>query len=199
MSFQASALLLSWVAILLLALVVSGLVRQVSALTAGSAGGPGRGIGPAAGTPAPDFRRLAPPSPGPLVLLFAGTDCRTCQALVAEAAGIVEAITGAGATTADAAGKAEAAGSAAEAGVAVRVLYPAAVPATAPTWPAGALVGVHGDAADLFGSYRVPATPFAVLVDRGGRVRRSVPLGSVDALRALLADAAGLTTPGVGR
>ena len=44
MSFQTSALILSWIAILLLALVVSGLVRQVHALSNGTVGRPAPGI-----------------------------------------------------------------------------------------------------------------------------------------------------------
>jgi len=157
MSFQTSALLLSWVAILLLALVVSGLVRQVHGLTAG-AGPAARGIGLPAGTPAPDFDLLAPPSPGPLVLLFAGTDCRTCAALLPSAVAM------------------------AGPGVTLRVLYPDAVPAGAPS-------AARGGAADLFRSYGVIATPFGVLVDATGRVRGCVPVGSVDALRRLLGTA----------
>jgi hypothetical protein len=47
MTFQTSALILSWVAILLLALVVSGLIRQVHALAAGP-----RRVGPRPGAPA---------------------------------------------------------------------------------------------------------------------------------------------------
>ncbi|MBM0256965.1 hypothetical protein [Micromonospora sp. 4G55] len=69
MSFQTSALILSWIAILLLALVVSGLVRQVHALSTGTVGRPGS-VGLRPGSPAPRFRDLAPPSPATLVLLF---------------------------------------------------------------------------------------------------------------------------------
>ncbi|HEY0636019.1 MAG TPA: hypothetical protein VGD67_00080, partial [Pseudonocardiaceae bacterium] len=68
MSFQTSALLLSWVAILLLALVVSGLVRQVHALTSGNAA-LGRRVGPAVGTAAPRWAELAPAAPVPTLLL----------------------------------------------------------------------------------------------------------------------------------
>ncbi|NDU74039.1 hypothetical protein GWI34_15535 [Actinomadura sp. DSM 109109] len=71
MSFQNSALLLSWVAILLLALVVAGLVRQVHALGQGAARP--TGLGPAVGTPAPAFDRL-----GPGLLLFLDRECGVC-------------------------------------------------------------------------------------------------------------------------
>lgn len=167
MSFTVSALLLSWVAIALLALVVSGLVRQVHALTTGGADAvSARRIGPVAGAPAPRFDELAPTVPGPLVLLFAGEGCRTCAQLLPAAA--------------DTAG----------AGVTVRALYPAAVPPDAPP-PGGALASVRGAAAELFQLYHVVATPYAVLVGADGRVVESRPLGSADALRGLL----GLITP----
>jgi hypothetical protein len=80
-SFQTSALVLSWAAILLLALVVSGLIRQVHALAAGP-----RTVGPRPGTPAPGLAGLAPPD-RPLLLLFLDADCRTCVEALDEATG----------------------------------------------------------------------------------------------------------------
>lgn len=159
MSFQTSALLVSWVAILLLALVVSGLVRQVHTLTRGAPMA-ARRVGLAAGTPAPRFEELVPAVAGPLVLMFAGAGCRICAELLPEAA------------------------RRAGPGVTVRALYPAEVPADAPR-PDGALASVHGSAAELFQLYQVVATPYAVLVGADGRVIESLPLGSVDALRDL--------------
>lgn len=78
MTFQTSALLLSWVAILLLALVVAGLVRQVHALGQGAS--PRPGPGPAPGTRAPAFERL-----GPGLLLFLDRDCGVCTDVLAAA------------------------------------------------------------------------------------------------------------------
>jgi len=160
MSFQTSALLLSWVAILLLAFVVSGLVRQVHALTAGAAS-VARRVGPAVGAPAPRFEPLAPAVPGPLVLVFAGEGCRTCGSLLPRAA--------------------QHAGP----GVTIRVCYPGAVPADAPE-PRGALAEVHGGEAELFQLYQIVATPYGVLVDAAGRVVEALPIGSADALHGLL-------------
>ncbi|TDC58392.1 hypothetical protein E1281_01760 [Actinomadura sp. KC345] len=81
MSFQNSALLLSWVAILLLSLVVAGLVRQVHAL---SRGAPHRtALGPAPGAAAPAFDRL-----GPGLLLFLDRDCGVCTEVLAAAGGL---------------------------------------------------------------------------------------------------------------
>jgi hypothetical protein len=80
-TFQTSALLLSWAAILLLALVVSGLIRQVHALAAGP-----RRVGPRPGAAAPGLAGTAPAA-RPLLLLFLSADCRTCTEALDEAAG----------------------------------------------------------------------------------------------------------------
>jgi hypothetical protein len=163
MSFQTSALILSWVAILLLALVVSGLIRQVHALSSGVVR-PVESVGLRPGAAAPGLSLLGVGAAGPVLLLFLSADCRTCAAVLDEA------VRHAGH------------------GVPLRVLYAGPIPAAS----AGLPVPVHGEAAELFERYDAIATPFAVLVDRSGRVDRSEPVGSAAALRALLdrADAA---------
>ncbi|MBM0256964.1 hypothetical protein [Micromonospora sp. 4G55] len=45
---------------------------------------------------------------------------------------------------------------------------------------------VLGEQADLFDRYDAIATPFAVVIDATGRIRRSEPVGSGAALRHLL-------------
>lgn len=169
MSFQASALILSWVAILLLAFVVSGLVRQVHALSVGTAGRP-RQVGPAPGSPAPGFDRLAPEHPATMVLLFLDEDCRTCIEVLDEAA--------------------RAAGAAPDAGVVLRALYLDDVPHRASKAP----ITVLGGQSELFERYDAIVRPFAVVVDPTGRVTRSEPLGSRGALRTLLAQVAAPTS-----
>lgn len=83
MSFETSALIVTWVALLLLALVVSGLVRQVHALSSGTAQRPVR-TGPRPGTRAPDLDRLG--ARGPAVLLFLSPTCLTCVEVLDETA-----------------------------------------------------------------------------------------------------------------
>ncbi|MGH3731474.1 MAG: hypothetical protein ACRDTU_22430 [Micromonosporaceae bacterium] len=153
MSFQTSALLLSWVAIALLALVVSGLVRQVHTLSTGATRRPDR-IGLRPGSPAPELRRLLPGHGDTVVLLFLEPDCGTCGEVLAEAA---------------------------RHPVPVRAIYRQAGPADPP-------VPVHEDEADLFDAYDALATPYAVVVDRDGRVARSEPVGSRAALRTLFSE-----------
>jgi hypothetical protein len=92
MSFQTSALILSWVAIALLALVVSGLVRQVHTLSAGPAR-PAEPVGLAPGAAAPGLDLLAAGASGPVLLLFLSADCRTCTGVLAEAARHTGAVT----------------------------------------------------------------------------------------------------------
>lgn len=161
MSFETSALIVTWAALLLMALVVSGLVRQVHALSAGGARRTGQ-IGPRPGTPAPDLARLD--ARAPAVLLFLSEDCRTCAAVLAEA----------GRLAPDRSGE-----------PALHALYAGAVPVESAHSPAGG-VTVHGYQAELFDRYDAVVTPFAVTVGHNGRVARSEPIGSPAALRALL-------------
>ncbi|WBB80524.1 hypothetical protein O7606_03815 [Micromonospora sp. WMMD882] len=160
MSFQTSALILTWVAILLLALVVSGLVRQVHALTGGAAPRRPESVGLPPGAPAPGLAALAPTPPtGPLVLLFLDSGCATCAEVLDEAAA-----------------------QASRAGLAVRILYRQDPPPHATGLPVTVLAGQ----AELFDRYDAVATPFATVVDPPGRVRHAEPVGSRAALRRLL-------------
>ncbi|MFI6515990.1 hypothetical protein ACIBF1_10565 [Spirillospora sp. NPDC050679] len=148
MSFQTSALLLSWLAIGLLALVVAGLVRQVHALSQG-APRPSE-LGPPPGARAPAFERL-----GPGLLLFLDRDCGVCTEVLEAAGGL---------------------------GRPLRAVFAG----PAPEGLAPEITVLEGELGGLFEDYRVPATPFAVLVDAAGRVRAAEPVGSPEALRELM-------------
>ena len=169
MDFTTSALLLSWVAIALLALVVSGLVRQVHQLSRGGlARAPGRlGVTPGSAAPhADDLLADDVLAEGrDTLLLFLSAECRTCAEVLAEAARLDATAT------------------------AVRAVYAGQAPTTAPdgTGTDGGAVPVTEGRPDLFTAYDAIATPFAVLVGPTGRVVRSEPPGSAAALRALLA------------
>ncbi len=80
MSFQTSVLIVTWVALLLLAFVVAGLVRQVQALSS-AAGAHPVAAGPRPGDPA-DLARFG--VTGPAVLLFLRSTCHTCVEALAE-------------------------------------------------------------------------------------------------------------------
>jgi hypothetical protein len=171
MSFQTSALILSWIAILLLALVVSGLVRQVHALSNGAVRRRPESVGLRPGAPAPGFAQLAPASPVTLVLLFLDRGCGVCAEVLSEATGW--------------AGRAD---------LTLRVLYRDSVP----TQAGGLPLTVLGGQAELFERYDVVATPFATVIDPAGRVRRVEPVGSRAALRHLLAELDGPVTDDSG-
>lgn len=161
MDFVTSALLLSWVAIVLLALVVAGLVRQVHQLSRGGVARTSTGqVGVTPGSRAPHADELLAEGHETL-LLFLSPDCRTCTEVLAEAESWTK--------------------QAAHA-PRVRAVYADTAPTTATTVP------VTDHRPDLFTSYDAIATPFAVIVDTTGRVARSEPLGSASALRELLAD-----------
>lgn len=85
MSFETTALLVTWVAIVLLGLVVAGLIRQVHALRRGPRT-PEMGLDH--GMPAPQFARLAPVTGRPTLLLFLSNDCGSCDDVLHEALGL---------------------------------------------------------------------------------------------------------------
>jgi hypothetical protein len=156
MTFLASALILSWVAIILLALVVARLVQQVHRLESGS--GPRRpdrvGIRP--GTRAPSLASLGIRPGEPAVLLFLSASCSTCAEVLLEAT--------------------QQAGN----GTQLHALYEG----SAPTRADG--VAVHEGQTELFERYDAVATPFAVVLDRSANIVRSEPVGSRDAFKRLL-------------
>lgn len=87
MTFETTALLVTWVALVLLALVVAGLVRQVHHLTQGPRT---PDVGLATGMPAPGLDRLAPEPGRPTLLLFLGADCPACRDVLQEALDLVD-------------------------------------------------------------------------------------------------------------
>lgn len=86
MSFETSALIVTWVALLLLAFVVAGLVRQVHALSSGTGPRP-VGAGLRAGDTAAELDRLGVAAPA--VLLFLRATCTTCVEALAETVDVV--------------------------------------------------------------------------------------------------------------
>ncbi|RZB16890.1 hypothetical protein StrepF001_23475 [Streptomyces sp. F001] len=181
MDFTTSALIASWAAIALLALVVSGLVRQVHQLSRAQPHRPGRaGIAP--GAPAPGLDTARPDdtarldgllTPGrPALLLFLDADCGTCVQVLAEAGAW---------TTRQGLGQDQGLGD--PLAPQVLALYTGPAPRTG-----DGTVPVRGDQADLFTAYDIPATPYAVAIDAEGRIARSEPLGSPTALLRLLDD-----------
>lgn len=159
MSFETTALLVTWVALVLLALVVAGLVRQVHHLTQGPRA---RELGLPAGLPAPALDAVGAEPGRPTLLLFLSEDCPVCHDVFEEA------------------------------------LTQAGGPATTAIFAERAIGGeppvnlrVLPDREDLFTAYKVPATPYGVIVGADGRVRTAEPVGSVRGLHHLIVDAGG--------
>ncbi|MFF0075476.1 hypothetical protein [Streptomyces sp. NPDC005494] len=185
MDFTTSALIASWAAIALLALVVSGLIRQVHQLSRTQPHRPGRvGLTPGARAPGLDASRHDPPglddllTPGrAALLLFLDADCRTCGQVLAEA--------GAWTTRQGDAATPQVLGLYADAG-------PRADADAGPSADEGA-VPVRDHRPELFAAYDIPATPYAVVIDPERRIVRSEPLGSPTALLRLLDDIAPAT------
>jgi hypothetical protein len=85
MSFETTALLLTWAALVLLALVVAGLVRQVHQLTQGPRTRD-LGLRPGTAAPALDLVRAEPGQA--TLLLFLSEDCPVCHDVFQEAIGL---------------------------------------------------------------------------------------------------------------
>ena len=85
MSFETTALLVTWVALVLLALVVAGLVRQVHHLAQGPRT-PEMGLAP--GSRAPGLDRIGAEPGQATLLLFLSEDCPACQDVFQEALGM---------------------------------------------------------------------------------------------------------------
>ena len=82
MSFGDAALVLAWVAIVLLALGLSGLMRQLHALQAHGLPRAQR-VGLPPGTPLPEWmRQLVGDGSRPAVLLFSEAQCESCKAVL---------------------------------------------------------------------------------------------------------------------
>lgn len=159
MSFETTALLVTWAALALLALVVAGLVRQVHHLTRPPRT-PELSLG--TGVAAPAMDRLFPEPGQATVLLFLGDECPACEDVFQEALSL----TGA--------------------------------PPMRAIFADGALDGeppanlrILTGQAEMFETYQIPATPFAVIVGADGRIRRAEPVGSVHTLHVLAAEAGG--------
>jgi hypothetical protein len=154
-----SAVILAWIVILLLSFTMAGMVRQLHALTTQGAGGRVVSWAAAVGHPAPASLGHPYSRQRPTVVVFASSDCATCEQVVralpelaSERPGSVEFVVAyrAGAFELDHRG-----------------------------------VTVRTDQAGVFGDFHVPALPFAVVVDVSGRIAQAEPLGSLADLQLL--------------
>ena len=168
MSFTASALILTWVALLLLGLVVAGLVRQVHALQ--------RDLPTAAARRTPQGRigAVVPPIHGidtarVRLLLLLDADCSACAGLLA----------GVRTTLSSRVVRDH-----------IALLYADVTDPTAAEVGAPVVAGAD----DVFTAVGATALPYGVALDADGRVAAATPVGGVSQLLPLIA-AAGLDLP----
>lgn len=150
MSFETSALLLAWLAILLLGLAMSGILRQLNALTTGSAQGRLQ-IGPVAGSAAPLIDGILEEWVRPSILLFIDANCSSCAQVLPE----FERLAAAGE------------------GRDFIALFRAGSNGFA-----NRFVRVLQNQSSAFAHFRVPATPFGVAVGSTGKILGAAPVGS---------------------
>ncbi|MDQ3381116.1 MAG: hypothetical protein M3546_12505 [Actinomycetota bacterium] len=159
MSFELTAVLFAWLAIGLLGLALSGLLRQMhelrtSLMPRAVSIGPGQEEGPP-----PVVPELAPTKADVTIALFSDPDCASCSRLLP----LFESL-------AAASNRAEFAILLAGAGSGVD----------------GDHVRLMQGQAELFEKLRIPVTPFAVAVDASGVVSGGSPVGSEPLLESFV-------------
>lgn len=167
-SFVLAALAVSWIAVVLLALVAANLhfrlARLESERPAAEQRTPfghlvGRSLAEALGP------RVAP---GTRLALVLSSDCAACDRLLAALR--------------------RSAGTAP-----LALLWRDGTPSPPPPLPAGATI--VDDGPGVAAALGVRVTPFALAADAGGRIVQAVPVGRVEALAELLSEAGGDATP----
>lgn len=162
MSFELTALLLAWVAILLLALAVSGLLRQVRALNLRPTAVRLETNTAVGKTIALDTSMLDGHAPI-AVLLFVTPDCQVCQARLQD----LEKLTASDTI-----------------GFSVAAVFPGAANGFR-----SSSIRVLENQKEVFERLQIPVTPFGVVLSKEGVVIRSAPVGSPEAVRELVEQA----------
>jgi hypothetical protein len=159
MDFHTSALILAWAAILVLAFAMAGLLRQVRALSAGSA--TPLPLGPPIGSVAPSLHSSGQTDwQGTTVALFLDESCQSCDRALRLAEDL-----------------------AATNGERIRLVavFPTGMNGHRPR-----RVEVVEDAGEAFARFRVPMTPYGVVIGGDGRIEHAAPLGAEQGLAELV-------------
>jgi hypothetical protein len=164
MSVQASALILAWIAIAMLALAMAGLLRQVRILSAQMSHTPLRASA-LIGSPIPEFQDASLQWDRPTLLLFVTADCSVCQERLRELESLAE-------QDGDRS-------------------YVAVFPGSADGLRAQRVQVLQNQSA-AFRRFSIPVTPFGVVVAPGGVVAHAAAVGSSSTLRELTRTAKGL-------
>lgn len=157
MDFQSTALLLAWVAIVILSFAVAGLLRQLQLLASADVEAqPARRMGPEIGQSMSEEN--VPGGPGRRLVLFVDDSCVSCRGLITDLSATAVPIQ-----------------------PPVSLVFPGGridgSPEALPTYE---------HQTTLFDRLHVPVTPFAVVIDEHERVEAAEPVGSANRLRRLL-------------
>lgn len=160
MSFTASALVLTWIALLFMGLVISGLVRQVHQLQQALRRSVGGQIsGGAVGMTPPSVHGID--MAAVKLLIFLDDECQSCARLLTQ---LDSSLPPGGARSN------------------IALVYRRSVSPYAET------VGTQtaGNADELFRAVGVTAIPFAASISSQGRIEEARPIGSISQLRSML-------------
>lgn len=165
MSFEATALVLAWVAILVLALALSGLIRQVRAMSLR----PRMVSLPSENTVGTTLSfngsLISNGETSTTVLMFVTAGCKTCDARL---------------------GDLEKAADIESQNISIAAVFPHAANGTRRT-----RIKVLEHQEHVFDQMRIPVTPFGVVLSKDGVVTHAAPVGSSEALGQLLQAARG--------
>lgn len=159
MDVETTALLLAWIAILLLALGMSGLLSQIHALKLQDRWKPDPPIGLLPGSAAPGGELGIFEQGSRTLVLFADTDCQACSEVVPVFADLIDR------TSHDLHG----------------TIVSRAVLTRNGMIPPSLRAVQHPR---LFDAFRITAVPTVVLIDEMGAVVRTEPVGSVERVRS---------------
>lgn len=161
MSFEMSALILAWVAIMILAFAMAGILRQVHILTAAVSGGRTL-VGPPLGTAAPSLDGVDAWTRS-TIAVFVEATCSNCASVLSEFVRLAQAR---------------------EEGVDFMAIF-----AEDSNGLQSPHVRVLGGQVKAFHDFHIPVTPFGVAIVSGGTVVAASPIGSASALSEFVDDA----------
>jgi hypothetical protein len=163
MSFEVSAILLTWVAIALLSLAVAGLLRQVRLLSnqprVGSVQMVSTERGPLAGHDLGSLQQLRSEAGKPSVVLFASGDCQVCSDRFSDLEQV--------------------------AGREDNIDFRLVVPHQANGFKSSEIVVLENEQ-ELFSRLEIPVTPFGLALGAEGRIVAAGPVGSSAAIGHLV-------------
>ncbi len=157
MSFEITALLLAWIAIALLGLAMSGVLRQLHALTETRSS---RNVGPARGESLSLFADAEGTGSLTRVVLFVDADCDACAQLLPHFSALARRY--------------------------AELDFALISSGTFNDALLSERVRLYTDQSGAFERYRILVTPFGIVLDGEGKVVEALPIGSMEMLTDLV-------------